>query len=114
MNTFLALAFLLLAAVSSAIAAVGRPFAAEVVTVSTTATGVTAGLCKIGETVNPALIMVKDQRVYFTLNSASATPTSNDYVGNPGDVIEVDYPELFRAIRADAVDAKLKVTCFSK
>jgi hypothetical protein len=91
----------------------GVPYAEETITVSNTAIGVTSGLCTQSGVISPALIQVKSQAIYFTLNSATATPDSDDYEGPAGTLMEVQRPDRLRMIRQSS-DAKVKVTCFQK
>lgn len=91
----------------------GMPYAEETITVSSSAIGVTAGLCTLSGVVNPALVQVKTNPVYFTLHSATATPDSGDYEAAAGTIIEVQRPDRLRMIRQTS-DAYAKVTCFQK
>jgi hypothetical protein len=89
----------------------GTPYAEETITVSNTAIGVTSGLCTQSGVISPALVQVKTNGIYFTLNSATATPDSNDYEAAAGTFIEVQRPDRLRMIRQSS-DAAVKVTCF--
>jgi hypothetical protein len=92
----------------------GTPYAEETITVSNSAVGLTAGLCTQSGVVNPALLQVKTNPIYFTLNSATATPDSGDYEAAAGTFMEVQRPDRWRAIRSGGADASVKATCFQR
>lgn len=92
----------------------GAAFAEETLTVSTTTVGITDGLCNaFGSTGNPhaALLQVKDQPIYYSL-TGKATVDSGDFDGLDGDIVEVKPASRFRAIRAGATDATVKIVCY--
>jgi hypothetical protein len=91
----------------------GIPYAEETITVSSSAVGLTAGLCTQSGVVNPALVQVKTNAIYFTLHSATATPDSGDYEAAAGTYLEVQRPDRLRMIRQTS-DAAVKVTCFQR
>lgn len=102
--------FMLLLLPLSIAAMTGVPVREETLAVSTSAVGITSAVC--GDSApGKALLQVQGNQIYYRLDLGGATPDSGDYLGSVGDIIEVDYPGKFRAIRV-AADATVKVTCF--
>jgi hypothetical protein len=86
--------------------------AAETITISTSVTGPTAGLCAVGAGQSGAYIQVLDQPIYYTLHSPTATPSST--VGGyatANSIIQVDRASEFRAVRAGGTDARAYIVC---
>jgi hypothetical protein len=94
--------------------AVIQSFAAgfEMVVVSTTPVGLTSGLCfGTNQPDQRALIQVLDNDIWFTLHSATATPSgSSGFKALAGTYMIVDNASGFRAVRVSA-DARLAVLC---
>jgi hypothetical protein len=89
--------------------------AAETITISSSATGPTAGLCAVGAGQTGAFIQILDQPVYYTLHSPTATPSST--VGGyatANTIIQVDRASEFRAIRAGGTDARAYILCVAR
>lgn len=82
----------------------GRPSAIQLLTVSSTAVGLTC--------TTRALVQVLTNAIYYTLHSATFTPTSSHYPAATGTQLELEFPSQFRAVRQGTTDATLISTCF--
>ena len=98
---------------SIALACDGIPAATESVAVSSAAVGLTSSNYLIGTNERCALIQVQSNNIYFRLDSATATPVSTDYIGYVGDIIVIEYPSKFRAIRVSG-DGYIRATYFQQ
>lgn len=97
----------------------GQPADEETITVSTSAIGVTSTVCRanVGDATSSrvgAMLQVKGNGIFYSLHSATATPDSGDFDGNPGDYLILNGPSVnkLRMIRSGAADATVKVQCF--
>lgn len=88
----------------------GVPYAEENITVSTTAIGITSGLCTVSGIKTPGMIEVLTESIRYTFTGSA--PDSGDHIADAKDIIELDHPNLWKAVRAGSVDATIKVTCF--
>lgn len=88
----------------------GVPYAEENVTVSTTAIGVTSGLCTTSGIKTQGMVEVLTESIRYTFTGT--TPSSSSHIADAKDIIELDHPSLWKAVRAGSVDATVKVTCF--
>jgi hypothetical protein len=93
----------------------GSPSATEAITVSTTAIGVTTGLCATGGISGyggRALVNVRTNGVFATLHSAATTPsTSNGLEWKVDTMVVLDFPSKLRMIRSGAADAVVIIVC---
>ena len=69
---------------ASAAGVVGTGFAEETLTVSTVALGITSTLCVVRGQQTPALLEVKTNSIFYTLDDPAATPDSGDYEASAG------------------------------
>jgi hypothetical protein len=106
MKRFTLTAIVLIGLVTAAAGIEGNPVTEATITVSTSTVGIST--CTRGQR---ALVQVKDDQIYYRFETGTATADSGDYLGSVGDIIEIEYPAKFRAIRV-TTDAALKVTCF--
>ena len=90
--------------------------AAETITISSSVTGPTAGLCVAGSPSAPSesglFVQVLDQSIYYTIHSPTATPSST--VGGlaaANTILLLDRASDFRAIRAGGTDARAYLVC---
>jgi hypothetical protein len=91
----------------------GKPFATESITVSTSAIGTTATLCRIGGIQQRALIEVRGGSIFATLHDATATPsTSNALDLAIGTLLILDRPDLLRMIQNSGA-AQVIVICLT-
>lgn len=84
----------------------------ETISVSTSAVGVTANLCGTDNT-GGAWVQVITNGIYFTLNSATATPDSSDFTlnaGTTGPQFWVKPASKLRMLRQSA-DSNVKISC---
>jgi len=82
----------------------------EVITVSTTAIGITADLCGVGNQ-GTALIGVVGNSIYASLYSPTATPAIGDFTLTPGTFLAVTPARNLRMIRVSS-NATVTVQCF--
>lgn len=85
----------------------GNPVTEATVTVSSSAVSLT----DCADNNQNVLAQVLTNQIYYRLDSSSATPDSGDYLGYVGQIIELEHPRKFRAIRVGS-DAAVKMTCF--
>jgi len=85
----------------------GNPVTESTTTVSSSAVSLT----DCGNFSDAVLLQVLDAQIYYRLDDETATPDSSDYLGYIGDVLTLQYPRKFRAIRVSG-DAKVHATCF--
>lgn len=88
---------------------------AEMVTISSTPTGVTAGLCSLGGGIETALLVqILDATVYYTIHSATATPSAGMGGQAPAlSVLIVPKASEFRAVAVSS-DARAYAVCVPK
>ena len=96
---------------ASAAGVVGTGFAEETLTVSTVALGITSTLCVVRGQQTPALLEVKTNSIFYTLDDPAATPDSGDYEASAGTIISTAKANYIRMIRQTS-DSSVKVTCF--
>lgn len=96
----------------------GKAFAEETLTVSNTALSpTTATFRPTGQSARikvAAIMEVLTNGVWYTLQSATATPDVNDHQGTVGTVTEVEDVARLRLIRSSGSDAAVKLTYFQK
>lgn len=106
--------WMIIVAVVTVLALISLAFAAgfEMVVVSTTPIGLTSGVCfEAGKVDQRALVQVLDNDIWFTLHSATSTPSgSSGFKALAGTYMIVDNASTFRAVRVSA-DARLAVLC---
>ena len=79
----------------------------------TVATG-GATACKVGNQPTLAAMQVASGAVFYSLHSATATPSALNYAATGGDVLLIHRPDRFRVISQAAGTVNLIVTCFQE
>ena len=110
---YLLLLALPVAALATVFEFVGHPFTTETYTTATVATG-GATACKVGNQPTLAAMQVASGAVFYSLHSATATPTALNYAATGGDVLLIHRPDRFRVISQAAGTVNLVVTCFQE
>lgn len=93
--------------------------AAETITISSSVTGPTAGLCVAGSPSAPSetglFIQVLDQSIYYTIHSPTATPSSSVGGLAPANtILVIDRASDFRAIRSGGTDSRAYLVCVGR
>ena len=96
----------------------GRPFAEETLTIGAAASGpTTATLRPTGHSSRikvHAILEVLTESIFYTLQSAAATPDSGDHLGALGTVVEIEDVVKLRMIRSGGTNASVHLTYFQR
>lgn len=98
--------------------ATGIPFDGETLTVGAVASGPTVSVFRPGGFSDripiQGIFEVLSNTIFYRLDSASATPDSDDHIAPVGTVVEVVDVARLRMIRSGGSDASVKLTYFMK